>query len=236
MVADPTPSVLSSGTSAVATTTVSFSAQTAGTLLVLSVTSSSTVNTSGAGRPESTGWTRGPGAVDWVEVTMWAKVSTGAETSVQYAIAGAAASAYNLVAYVGTFDASPIGSSTSLHTHGGGDTTPSTSTTAMTPAAGADWLVVADYGGSRLGASTFNAPASLTASYTLHTSSRVTSPDTYVNVQGSHVVTGGSTSGTPTATWVSSASCTYGQLWAFKIAAAAALTPPELIMPTRKAY
>lgn len=165
---------------------------------------------------------------------MWAKVSTGAETSVQYAIGGAAPSAYNLVAYVGVFDPSPIGSSTSLHTHGGGDATPSTSTTAMTPASGANWLVTAAYGASRVGASAFNVPASLSAGFTLDSTARVTSPDTYANVQGHAVVAGGSSSGTPTSTWVSNSSCTYGQLWAFKIAPDT--YPFELLTPTPRYY
>lgn len=211
---------LASGTSSVATTTVSFSAQPAGTLMVLTVTASDLLATSGTGRPESTGWTKGPNGADWVEVAMYALVATGGETSVQYKIGSANPSAYNLVAYDNGFVASPLGGATSsLHSHNDTTGIATPGTTAITPASGSSWLVVASFGGSRESSSSFSNPSSFTNGYTRQSSAICTTPDTYANNQGYAVVTGGSATSTA-ASWASGAAkCNYGQLWAFEIAA-----------------
>lgn len=216
---------LASGSSTSATTTVSFTAQTAGRLLVLSVTCSDVLAASGTGRPESTGWTRGPDQVDWNETAIFALVATGGETSVQYKIGSANPSVYNLVAYDNGFTGSPMGTSSSLHTHNESPGVSSTGTTAITPTSGASWLVVAAVGGSRDGGSTFTNPTTLTGGYTLQSAAALTTPDTYGNVQGYQVVTGGTATSTSGAWGGGGAKCTYGQLWAFQIASGGTAYP-----------
>lgn len=94
--ADPVPTEIAAGTSSTATTTASFSAQTAGTLLTLYVASDDYRTTSGTGRPESTGWTLLQGQQGNLGGYVWYKLSTGSETSVQYTIGSASKSVYRV--------------------------------------------------------------------------------------------------------------------------------------------
>ena len=95
---DPVPSLLSSGVSATATTTVSFTAQAAGNLLVLFVAADDYRTTSGTGRPESTGFTllTNGDQHTFLGHAGWYKLTDGAETSVQYTIGSASKSTYQL--------------------------------------------------------------------------------------------------------------------------------------------
>lgn len=92
--ADPTVTQLAAGTGTTATTTVSFTAQAAGTLLLLGVASDDYRTTSGASRPESTGWTLISDQHTFLGHAVWYKIAAGSETSVQYTIGSASPSAY----------------------------------------------------------------------------------------------------------------------------------------------
>jgi hypothetical protein len=163
--ADPTITSLTAGSSSVATTTVSFSAQTAGTLLLLSYAGDDYHTTSGSGRPESSSWTQVPncsqrGSGQFHGSALWYKFSTGSETSVQYTIGSASRSTYKLIALTDIDSGSPVDASNSQHANGSVSTytTPSVSTTAGRRCA------VAVIGGSH-GASLLTAPGTWLNSY-----------------------------------------------------------------------
>ena len=130
--ADPTVTLLTSGSSATATTTVSFSAQTAGTLLVLIYGGDDYRTTSGSGRPESTGWTLISDQHTFLGHAAWYKIAAGSETSVQYTIGSASPSCYQLITATNIDGTTPVDISngqlaqSSLNNY----TTPSVTTTA----------------------------------------------------------------------------------------------------------
>jgi len=206
-------SSLTSGSSATATTTASFAAQASGTWLVLVVSSDDYRLTSGANRPESTGWTLQVSGQDFLGFYVWTKVSTGAETSVSYTIGSAAPSAYVVGAVTGatgTFDVAPTAAAT--HTHGGGSASPAN---APVPTAG-----------NRLALACFGA---------MHSSTGITSSsysNSYAQVAfqagpatGSQEAVGvaslalspanGSSSTTSTVTWSGSQLCSFGSVLVF---------------------
>jgi hypothetical protein len=88
--ADPTVTQLASSTSAVASTAVTFTAQPAGTLLVL------VVGADAYKTGDPSGWTLPTGGAQQTNLGhyMWYKVATGAETSVTYTLGSAVNSVY----------------------------------------------------------------------------------------------------------------------------------------------
>ncbi len=89
---DPVASLVASGESSTATTTVTFSAQTAGTVLVLATAADDYAT----GTPS--GWTACIAEQQTFHgLNVWRKVSTGSETSVAYTIGSATKSAYCLI-------------------------------------------------------------------------------------------------------------------------------------------
>jgi hypothetical protein len=122
-----TASKLNGGASSTATTTPTFSAQTAGVWLVLLVSSDDYRTTSGANRPESSGWTLQSSGQDEIGAYVWTKVSTGAETSVAYTIGSASPSSWQVVAVVGA-TGTLVNTPAATHTHGGSTSTSGTAT------------------------------------------------------------------------------------------------------------
>lgn len=215
--ADPVVSTLVSGSSSTATTTASFTAQTAGTLLLLQVQSDDYRTTSGAGRPESTGWTLATSGQDFLGHYLWYKIASGSETSVQYTIGSGSASSYQVLAAT-NIDPTPLGATSSLHTHGGANT----GTTAITPASGSRWLVIASFGGMHSSASSLGPAAAVSNSYTIRSSVTGSGSPTEVGTVAYLVLDGGTATSSATVSpgWtVNSPSCSYGLLAAFKVAA-----------------
>jgi len=211
--ADPVVSNLATGSSTTATTTVSFTAQAAGTLLLLQVASDDYKT----GDPS--GWTLAQSGQDFLGHYLWYKIASGSETSVAYTIGSAAASSYRATAATNV-DPTPLGVTSSLHTHGGA----TSSTTAVTPTAGSRWMVVASFGAMHSGATSLSAPASLTNSYTLQASTFGGTPTEGI-VMGYLTLDGGTATSTVTANWgTNSQLCSYGLLAAFKVAAGGAFT------------
>ena len=137
--ADPTWTALANGESSTATTTVSFAAQPAGTLLVLTFAGDDYTTTSGSGRPESTGWAqatlqRASGQCHGSAV--WWKVATGVETSVQYTIGSASKSAWKLVKADSIDTTTPFNVAASSHANSSAVPTPSTAATSAGRKAG----------------------------------------------------------------------------------------------------
>jgi hypothetical protein len=229
--ADPVLSTLATGTSAVATTTTTtWTAATAGDLLLLSVSSDDYRTTTGTGRPESTGWALAQSGQDFLGHYLFWKIAAGGETSVQYTIGSAAASSYAVVKATNV-DPSPIGVTSSLHTHGGG----TSSTTAVTPTAGSRWMVVASFGAMHGGATFTTAPPSLTNSYTIQASGSGNNGSTSeVATIGYLTLDGGTSTSTTTAAWATNApQCSYGLLQAFKVASAGATATADIVMSQR---
>jgi len=144
VVADPTPVELTGNISSTATTTVSFTAQAAGVVLILSVASDDYRTTSGSGRPESTSWTFLDGQEGNLGHYVWYKISVGSETSVQYTIGSATRSAYTLIA-LDNMDASPLGVTAKNATAVTSLTSPQ-NIASVTPTAGSRWCVVGSVG------------------------------------------------------------------------------------------
>jgi hypothetical protein len=132
-----------------ATTTVNFSAASAGNLLLLTVAADDYRTTSGAGRPESTGWTLPTGGAQetFLGHYLWYKAAAGGETSVQYTIGTAAPSCWCFAEYSG-MDSSPYDISAGQLAQ---STLQTYTTPAITPTAG-ERLLVATIGGSAGGA------------------------------------------------------------------------------------
>jgi len=212
---DPTVSTLATGSSATATTTVSFSAQTAGKLLLLSVSSDDYKT----GDPS--GWTLAQSGQDFQGHYLWWKLSNGSETSVQYTIGSATASAYAAMV-ADNIDPTPFDANSTNHPHGASSAT----TTAITPTAGSRYLVVASFGAMHAGASSVTAPASLTNSFTLQAAGTAGATVSEVAVLGYKILDGGSSVGVDTSVWQTNApQCSYGLLAAFKVATAPTTGP-----------
>lgn len=143
--ADPTPVEIAGNTSTTATTTVNFTAQTAGRVLILTVAADNYRTASGSGRPESTGWTPLHGQEGNLGHYTWYKISAGSETSVQYTLTGAARSAYSL-ASLDEMDASPLGATNTSATGVTSNQPTPSAVAAVTPTAGSRWCVVACVG------------------------------------------------------------------------------------------
>jgi hypothetical protein len=106
-----TPVQLAAGTSTTATTTCAFgSTPAAGTLLVLVVGADDYRLTSGAGRPESTGWALVTGGAQQTNLGhyMWYKLASGSESSVQYTIGSASPSTWQVHAQTGVDQTTPL--------------------------------------------------------------------------------------------------------------------------------
>lgn len=96
--------LLASGNSTTATTTINFSSQAADTLLILTMSADDYRTTSGSNRPESSGFALvSPGGLqeDFLGHYMWWKRAAGGETSVSYTIGSASPSCYVLSATTG---------------------------------------------------------------------------------------------------------------------------------------
>lgn len=93
--ADPTATVLATSYQATETTTVNFSAQTAGTLLVL------VVGADDYKTGDPSGWTLSTGCSQetYLGHYLWWKIASGSETSVAYTIGSASPSVHALLAY-----------------------------------------------------------------------------------------------------------------------------------------
>jgi hypothetical protein len=127
--ADPVATALVSGESATATTTVNFSAQTAGSLLYLAYVGDDYKT----GNPS--GWSLAygsPGAGEFHGHAVWYKIANGSETSVQYTIGSASKSVYVLGVVTNIDNASPldIANGQSVNSSSNSYTTPSVSTSA----------------------------------------------------------------------------------------------------------
>jgi hypothetical protein len=116
-----TPTQLATGTSAVATTTCNFgSTPAANTLLFLVVGADDYRTTSGAGRPESTGWILPTGGSQQTNLGFyfWYKLASGSESSVQYTIGSASPSVWAVGAVPGVDTTTPLDVSTGTFTVG----------------------------------------------------------------------------------------------------------------------
>ena len=153
--ADPTPTEIAGGTSNLATTTVSFASQAAGTVLLLWVASDDYRAASGAGRPESSGWVLQESRQGNLGHYLWLKVAAGGETSVQYTIGSATLSAYAVTAVDNIDTSNPVDASLSALSSTGSFTTGTTP--AVTTSAGRR----ATFGG--LGVASPNGAASMSA-------------------------------------------------------------------------
>lgn len=210
--ADPVGTILTSGSSMLATTVASFTAQPTTTYLLLQVQSDDYAT----GDPA--GWTRITSGEDFLGHYLWGKFSDGSETSVSYTIGSAAASSYQVASLTNVDPTTPFGTVTSLHTHGGA----TTGTTAITPTAGTRWFMLASFGGMHSGASSLDAAAAFDNGYTILGSVTGTATTaTEVGTLAYLALDGGTSTSTATTSpgWtVNSPSCSFGLLVAFKVA------------------
>lgn len=155
--ADPVATHLTSGSSSLASTVVSFSAQTAGTLLVLAVAS----DEYRTGNPP--GWTSGITEQQTFHgLNVWYKIASGGETSVTYVIGSAARSAYELLAVSNIDTTTPldIANAQLAQSFGTSYTTPSVTSTSGRR------IAIAVQGGSASSGSMFTAMSGWTNSFT----------------------------------------------------------------------
>jgi hypothetical protein len=228
-VADPVVTLLVSGTSTLATVTVSFTAQTTGTLLVLSYTGDNYLATSGSGRPESTGWTKIRENQHNAGHAMWYRISDGTETSVQYTMTGSGASSHLL------HGATNIDGTTPLDTSNLTSTTSSVTTQAsgtITPAAGRKLLMVS-ISGCRFSGSGVSV-SSWTNGYTESGDVTGTVGSTTDTTANAYLVADGGTSTSTTATYSGTSIGGGGIIASFNNAAAASnFGPPIRRNPSR---
>lgn len=235
--ADPTITSLTSGSSSVATTTVSFSGQAVGTCLVLSYVGDDYHTISGSGRPESTGWTNFPncsqrGAGQFHGSAVWYKIADGSETSVQYTIGSASRSTYKLIALTDIDNASPVDIGNSQHANGSVNTytTPTVTTSAGRRCA------VAVIGGSN-GTTLLTAPGSWLNSYTPQGAGLSTSVPGLATAHATLTFDGGGSTSSGATFTGTTPEARSGHIAVFKVATAGApALPPSLIMQTRRAY
>ena len=191
--AAPVVTRLVAGSSSVATTTVTFAAQPAGTLLILSYAGDDYATTAGAGRPESTGWTQATsqrGSGQFHGSGIWYKITPGGETTVQYTIGSASRSAYNLIAASGIAASGTLVAANSTHSNG---SSPSMTTPAVVGGTG-ERLAIALVTGSN-GASLLTAPGTWLNSYADQGAGlSTTAPGLVAAFATLYLATGGSTS------------------------------------------
>lgn len=150
---DPVASSLATGESATATTACGFTAQASGTLLELNITADDYTTTSGANRPESSGWTlvraqvSGSGA--FFGQAKWWKIATGSETTVSYTILSASKSCWSILAITNIDGASPVNISNLTEANSSSTTVASTSP--GTPGGSGRCITVASLAGSNSG-------------------------------------------------------------------------------------
>lgn len=145
--ATSTVTLLTSGESSTATTTVSFSAQPSGTLLVLVYDGNANAAVSGPDRPESSGWTLVEDQHGYSGgQTMWYLVADGSETSVKYTLAGAASSCYMLISLT-SIDGSDTLYSSDTQTVFNGGSPYSTYATPIVPTSSGSQVAIAVVGG-----------------------------------------------------------------------------------------
>ena len=213
-------SKIAGGGSALATTTCAFTAQAAGTWLVLHVSCDDYRATSGTGRPESTGWTLAASGQDEIGFYVWTKVADGSETSVQYKIGSGSPSAWQVLAVTGAAG-TLVNSPTGTHSHGGS----STSSGSATAPAGNGYalaLCSAYHSSSTItGASWANSYATVGTQ-----NGPTTGNKEVVAAAGLATTTAASTS--TTATWTGSSQlCSFGALLVFSEAAGGGPTEPS---------
>lgn len=129
-----------------ATVTVTHSAATPGTTLILLVGADDYRTTAGGSRPESSGYALPTGGAQetFLGHYVWTKVASGGETSVQYTIGSASPSCWEFYEVSGLDGVSPIDISNGQLAASSGNTY---TTPAVTPTAGDRWLF-ASMGGS----------------------------------------------------------------------------------------
>lgn len=234
--ADPTVTLLASANDqTTATTTVSFTAQAAGTLLVLQYGGDDYRTTSGSGRPESTGWTLFPTGGDqrtFLGHAAWYKIATGAETSVQYTIGSASPSCYQLIAADNIDTTTPVDITNGalVQSSSNSYTTPSVATSAGRR------LAIGLIGGSLN--STLGAMSSWTNGYTGLGSALQNTASTHDVIGSSYLVLDGGVSTSTGATYNQVVQARTGIIGVFKVSSGggAPALPPPLIMQTRRAY
>lgn len=199
--ADPVASDIAGGVVTTATTTVAFTAQAAGRLLVLAIAADDYRTTSGSGRPESTGWTYVNGQQGNLGLYVWYRVSDGTETSVQYTIGSGARSVHKVLSITDIDSSSPLGVNTAAQgAISGGNTSYAVPT--ITPTAGARWIVV---GVGGVTGNNTSGPYTWPAGWAKIGTDRYHTTGYRPGVTaGSKVQDGGAPSGAATVTWTAS--------------------------------
>lgn len=221
---------IASGFSNSATTACSFTAQAAGTWLVLHVSCDDYRTTSGSNRPESTGWTLQTSGQDEIGFYVWTLVAAGSETSVSYTIGSASPSAWEVIAVTGaagTLSNTP----TATHTHGGST---SASGSVTPPAANAYNLACI----SGYHSTTQLTVGSWSNSWTQVGYQGGITTGNKETVASAGLATSSATAVSTTLTWASTTQfCSYGAALVFTEASGGGSPlPPSLIMPTRRAF
>jgi hypothetical protein len=231
--ADPTVTKIAGSTSATALTTVSFSAQPAGTLLTLHVSSDDYRTTTGSGRPESTGWTLLLSDQRNLGCYLWWKITDGSDTSVQYTIGSGVGSAHAVIAAT-NIDPSPTDTQAQNFTATGyGGTTHSTPSITPTTTGTNRRLVYGHIGAASSGALT--GVSAWTNSFTEIADHATTAG--YRDLIGvGYLIMDGGTSISTGATFNTTVDQAIGFTASFKVAAGggAPALPPILIMQTRR--
>lgn len=225
--ADPVPSLLSTGTSAVASVASSFSAQPAGTLLLLGMTA----DDYRSGNPA--GWTLAQditGGGSFFGSSLWWKYSTGSETGATYIIGSASKSSWLALAVTGCDGGAPNQSSkTSANTSAGTYALGAIST----PTGSGREITLAFPAGSNSGATI--GIVSYTNGYTALGSSETTTP---FEIVGASYLVGNRGTAVPTTTWatgVNGAQAGGGIVVCFNAAAAGADPLTGLLMAPQRA-
>lgn len=227
---DPTVSLLTSGTGSTTTTTPTFAAQTAGTLLFLAVCSDDYRTTSGSNRPESSGWTLMADQHFNAGHATWWKSATGSEVDVSYTIGSSTRSSYAIITASNIDTGTPFGTSSS--NQNAADPATSITTPAVTPTAGSRWLVLASTGAPRFSGSGVSV-SSWSNSYT-EIADVTTGSGTTENVAISYLILDGGTSTSTTATFAGSAQNAGSAIGSFKVAAGGG-TPAASFPPVHPA-
>lgn len=225
---DPTVTSLTTGSSTTAATTVSFSAQAAGTLLLLAYAGDDYYTLSGSNRPESSGWTLAAGQrTGFHGSALWYKIASGSETSVAYTIGSATKSVYLLTSATNIDGASTVDGTPAAQVQ-------NTSTTSYTTPSGSTSA------GRRLGVAilaacngttTLSAPGTFTNSYVSVNTATVASTASQSIGMATLTFDGGATTSSG-ATWPGATpESKSGIIAVFKVASSAPAIPPILLMP-----
>lgn len=224
---DPVATSLTSGSSSLATTVVNFSAQPAGSLLLLACAADDYKN----GNPS--GWTAGPAitATSFHGLAVWYKVATGSETSVSYVINSASRSAYALISISEIDQTTPVDTAPAAqfqNTSSQSYTTPTATTTAGR-------RIAIGVIGMSLSSTLITGVEAWTNSYTeIIDGESTTTPGLVVGLAGLVLDGGGTTSTGATVTGAITPQAKTGAILVFKNASTAAAIPPILVMAPRR--